>query len=367
MLRSQYGVATSSSVAPTASHAEDAQPNEVIYKRRHGRPPQIGSTWKNNYGDSGIRRGGYSGLWTEYGMRGNSSRRGRGNFQPNRGGHNSNPRYTGQVHRSTHHSVPPIATLPDVEYRLPSSSNQSSSLNKPSDQPDSPVTVIRDNRLTHAVPRSKVPPDAPTLGVPTVSEHQVIDDYRWLHRSSSPSPKLPQSAFKRRNIEHQPTNSGRNVDSVISQSVKHHSPTAKPTRPKSIDNKPPLPGRHRRFEGSSPIHSLHSAEPPAQLKTAVSSTLPNMLAETSTIKKEPLTPSPGPSRMERSLITSSCKFYPIPESCKKTCPDYKENRSAFFREKMEELTRLGLTKVKSFFRYVLRISPRCTHESMTFY
>ena len=267
MLRSQYGVATSSSVTPTASHAEDAQPNEVIYKRRHGRPPQIGSTWKNSYGDPGIQRGGYNtGLWTEYGMRG--SRRGRGNFQPNRAGHNSNPRYS-QVHQSIHHSVPPIATLPEVEYHLPPSSIQSSSLIKPSDQSDS-----------------------------------------------------------------------------------------------SIDNKPPLPGRHRRFEGSSPIHALRPAEPLAQVKT-VSSAVPNVLAETSTIKKEPLTPSPGPSRMERSLVTSSCKFYPISESCKKTCPDYKENRNVFFREKMQELTRLGLTKVKSFFRYVLHISPRCTNQSLT--
>jgi hypothetical protein len=364
MLRSQYGVATSSSVTPTASHAEDAQPNEVIYKRRHGRPPQIGSTWKNNYGGSGIQPGGYSGLWT----RGNSSRRGRGHFQPNRGGHNSNQRYTGQEHRSTHHSVPPIATLPDVEYRLPSSSNQLSSLIKPSDQPGSPVTVIRNNRLPQAKPRYKVPQDAPTLDEPTVSEHRVDDDYRWLHRSSSPSPKLPQSAFKRRNIEHQPTyvsNSGRNVDSVISQSVKHHSLTAEPTRPKSIDNKPLLPGRHRRFESSSPIHALHSAEPLVQVVTAVSSTVPNILAGTSTIKKEPRTPSPASSRMERSLITSSCKFYPIPEFCKKTFPGFKENRSTFFKEKMQELTSLGLTKVKSFFRYVLPASPRCTYQSLT--
>lgn len=224
MLRSQYGVATSSSVTPAASHAEDAQPNEVIYKRRHGRPPQIGSTWKNNYGDSGIQRGGYNGLWTEYGMRGNSSRRGRGNFQPNRGGHNSNQRQTGQVHQSAHH------------------------------------------------------------------------------------------------------------------------------------NKPLLPGRNRRFEVSSPVHALHSAEPLAQVETAASSTVPSILAETSTIKKEPRTPSPAHSRMERTLITSSCKFYPIPEFCKKTFPDFKENRNAFFKEKMQELTRLGLTKVKSFFRYVLPAS-----------
>ena len=224
MLRSQYGVATSSSVTPTASHAEDAQPNEVIYKRRHGLPPQIGSTWKNNYRGSGIQRGGYRGLSTEYGMRGNVSQRRRGNFQPNRG------------HQPSHIS-----------------------------------------------------------------------------------------------------NSGRNVGSVISQSV---------------------------YEGSSTVHPPHSAEPLVQVKTVISSTVPNILAETSSVKNEPRTPSPSTSRIERTLITSSCKFYPIPEFCKKTFPEFKENRDAFFREKMQELTRLGLTKVKSFFRYDPK-SPRCTYQSLT--
>lgn len=251
MLRSQYGVATSSSVTPMASHAEDAQPNEVIYKRRHGRPPQIGSTWKNNYGDSGIQRGGYRGLWTEYGMRGNSLRRGRGNFQPNREGRNS--------------------------------------------------------------------------------------------------------------IQRQ-----RNEDSAISPSAKRHSPTAEPMRPKSIDNKPLLPGRHRRFEGSSAVDAPHPPEPLGQVTTAVSSTVPNILAAISTIKKEQRTPSPGPSRLERTLITSSCKFYPIPEFCKKSCPDFKENRNAFFKEKMQELKRLGLLKVKSFFRYVLPAFPRCTYQILLY-
>jgi hypothetical protein len=91
---------------------------------------------------------------------------------------------------------------------------------------------------------------------------------------------------------------------------------------------------------------------------------PIIPAETSTVKKEPCTPPPAPSRMERTLITSSCKFYPIPEFCKKTFPGFKENRNAFFREKMQELTRLGLTKVKSFFRYVLPTSARCTYHKV---
>jgi hypothetical protein len=358
MLRNQYGVATSSSAAPV-SHAEDAQPNETIYKRRHGHPPQIGTTWKNNYRDSGSQRGGYSGPWTQYGIRGNNSGRGRGNFQSNRGGYNPNQRHTGQAQRSTHHSVPPIAAFSDAEYRISSASNASSSSQmKPSHQP-----VIRDNR---SQPHHKVSQDVPTFSPPTFSKRQPVDS-RWLHRSRSPSPKLPQSPLKRRRIEYQSThvsNSGRNEDSAMSQSVKHHSLTAEPMPPKT--NKPLLPGRHRRFEGSSPIHNLSSPEPPVQVHTeAISPIVSNILAETSTIKQEPRSPSPTyPHRTERSLITSSCKFYPIPEFCKKSHSDFKENRKGFFKEKMQELTRLGLTKIRAFFRYVSPASPRCTYQNL---
>lgn len=341
MLRNQYGVAASSSATPV-SHAEDAQPNETIYKRRHGQPPQIGSTWRSNY--SGIQRGGYSGQWSQRAMRGNSSWRGRGNFSSNRGGHNSN-QHPSQAQRSTHHSVPPIATLPDVEYRIPLSSIASSSQIQPSHPP---ITVIQENRLSRAEPRYMVPVDVPTTSPPTFSGRQLLDDYRWLHRSKSPSPKFPQSALQRRKVESQPTHvsdSRRNQDS---HSVKHHSPTAESMLPNS--NKPLLPGRHRQIEGSSPVRA--SPKPLVQVQAkAISPPVSTILAEPSTIKQELRTPSPTHSlRTERSLITSSCKFYPIPEFCKKSHPGFKEIRKAFFKEKMQELTRLGLTKVRSFFR-----------------
>lgn len=362
MLRNQYGVATPSSATPV-SHAEDAQPNETIYKRRHGHPPQIGSIWKDNYQDSRIQRSGCSG-WTQYGRRGkSSSRRGRGNFKSNRGGHNSNQRYTDQAQGSTRHSVPPIATLPDAEYRLSSSNFPSSSQIKPNHQPHSPAIILPD-RLPQTEPHYKAPPTVPTFSPPTFSDRQPVDDHRWLHRSRSPSPKFPQSALKRRTFECQPrhvSNSGRNEDSV-SQSVKHHSLTADIMPPKT--NKPPLPGRHRQSEGSSSIRALHSPEPLVQVQTETIS--PAIPAGTSTIKQEARTPSPAHSlRTERSLITSSCKFYPIPELCKKLYPNFKENRKAFFKEKMQELTRLRLTKIRSFFRYVLLASYRCTYQNLT--
>ena len=352
MLRHQYGV-TSSSATPVL-HAEDAQPNEKIYKRRHGQPPQIGSTWRNNY--PGIQRGGYSGPWTQRGMRGNNWR-GRGNFQSNRGGHNQ---HTSQAQRSTHHDAPPIATLPDVEYRIPSSPNPSSSSQiKPGHQ-----LVTVQTPSSQAEPHYKVPLDVPTLSPPTFPERQPVDDYLWLHRSKSPSPMLPQSALKRRKVEYQPTHvvsdSRQNEDSVISQSVKHRSLTAQSILPKS--NKAPLPGRHRQTEGSSAVSAApHSPKPLVQVQTEAISPI---LAETASIKEELRTPSPTSSlRMERSLITSSCKFYPIPESCKKSYPGFKEIRKAFFKEKMQELTRLGLTKIRSFFRYVFTRISRCINKS----
>ncbi|KAF8799211.1 hypothetical protein BYT27DRAFT_7121590, partial [Phlegmacium glaucopus] len=132
-----------------------------------------------------------------------------------------------------------------------------------------------------------------------------------------------------------------------SQSIKHHSLIAESIPPKP--NKPLLPGRHRRFGNSAPITTLHPLEPPVQVKTeSVSPTKPNILAETSSIKQEP-TPSPS-LRMERSLITSSCKFYPITEPCKKSSSGFKESRKAFIKEKTQELSRLRLKKIKTHFR-----------------
>ena len=355
MLRSQYGVATSSSATPVL-HAEDAQPNETTYKRRHGLPPQIGSTWKNNYRDSGMRRGSHRGPWTQFAIRGSGSRRGKGNYQSNHGGHNSNQSRAGHVQRSSHPSVPPIATLPDIEYHTPlTSSSSSSSQITPSHQPPVPdSSVIRENRLLQAEPHT-VPneADAPHFSPPSFSERQMVDSYHWLHRSRSPSPKLPPSALKRRKFERQ-SNWGRS-EALITQS-------AEPMPPKA--NRLLLAGRHRRFEDSFSIPALHSLEPlvPQVQTGAVSSIEPNILTNLS-VKQEPHTPSPARSpRMERSLTTSSCKFYPIPELCKKSYPDFKEHRKAFFSEKMQELSRLGLKSVNSFFRYVLLPSHRSTYQ-----
>lgn len=341
MLRSQYGVAATSSSATSVSHAEDAQPNETIYKRRHGLPPQIGSTWKNTYRGPEIQRGGRGGSWTQYAIRGNSSWRGRGNFQSNRGG---SQRHRGHVERTTHHaSVPPIATLPDIQYHIPHTSSSSNAPSHPS-MPD--PLAMRENQFSQSESHYKVQPSA----APTFSEHQPVDDRNWLYRSRSPSPKIPPSTLKRRKLEPQPSNLERNKDSMISQPIKHHTVNAESVSPKA--NRPLLPGRHRRPEGLASTHS----QPLAQVQSleAVSHRKPNMPVEPPPVKEEPRTPSPARSlRTERSLITTSCKFYPIPELCKKSHPYFKERRKAFCKEKMQELSRLRLKGIKSFFRYVL--------------
>ena len=338
MLKNQYGIATSS--ATPVSHAEDAQPNETIHKGRRGHPPQISSTWKNN---SGVQRGG---PWTQFGIRGNGWR-GRANPRSNRGGYHSNQKQ-GQAQPSIHHSVPPIATLPDAEYHISSSPSSSSSQITSSQplMPDSPL--IRENRLPQA---DKLSSDMPISSTPKFTERQLVDDYHWLHRSRSPSPKFPESSLKRRKIEHHPLHTT-NSDLVMSQPIKSH-PITEPIPPKT--NKPLLPGRHRPVEDFAPISTQHSVEPP--VSPIVSSILE--------VKQEPSIPSPARSlRTERSLTTTSCKFYPIPELCKKSCPGFRENRRVFFTEKMRELKRLGLTRIKSFFRYILsRISQM--HTSMS--
>ncbi|KIM34713.1 hypothetical protein M413DRAFT_33076 [Hebeloma cylindrosporum] len=66
------------------------------------------------------------------------------------------------------------------------------------------------------------------------------------------------------------------------------------------------------------------------------------------IKAEPR--SPTPPLPQPKLVTESCEFYPLPESCQKSNPDYRENRKRFFQEKNSHLISLGLKKTKVFYR-----------------
>ncbi|XP_006462238.1 hypothetical protein AGABI2DRAFT_179080 [Agaricus bisporus var. bisporus H97] len=66
------------------------------------------------------------------------------------------------------------------------------------------------------------------------------------------------------------------------------------------------------------------------------------------IKQEP-DPS-EPIIPQRKLVTESCSFYPIPQNCRKSAPNYKDNRVEYFRKEYKRLREFGLTKQKVVFR-----------------
>ena len=68
---------------------------------------------------------------------------------------------------------------------------------------------------------------------------------------------------------------------------------------------------------------------------------------TRAIKSEQPSSSPPPRR----LITESCSFYPLPDDCRKSNPDFKKNRQALFAREYNILKSLGLKKTKVFFRF----------------
>jgi hypothetical protein len=60
----------------------------------------------------------------------------------------------------------------------------------------------------------------------------------------------------------------------------------------------------------------------------------------------------------RKLVTQSCSFYPIPQDCLKSVPNYKNNRIQYFRKECKRLRGFGLTKQKVVFRSV-NLPVRC--------
>jgi hypothetical protein len=72
-----------------------------------------------------------------------------------------------------------------------------------------------------------------------------------------------------------------------------------------------------------------------------------------TIKVEKRSPSPPPRR----LVTESCSFYPLPEDCRKSNPEHKKNRQAFFAREYNVLKCLGLKRTKVIFRFVCSPFP----------
>ena len=185
-------------------------------------------------------------------------------------------------------------------------------------------------------------------------------DYR------SPSPKLPPDPLRRRTPQDGPP---------IHPQVPKPSSSSNPSRP-------PLPGRKRIVEEAPPeapplAQKLKVMEAPTRVTPSVvmdgssshkpiptspknQSNIdkdsfhspivspPKTLHPVATIKGEPS--SPEPTAPSRRLVAEACKFWPIPDNCRKSAPKYSDNRLAFAKEQSVELSKLGLKRTKAFFR-----------------
>lgn len=336
----EYGIRTASSVAPFL-HPEDAQPNEQLNRRNRNLPPRVSSTAQQLRGTASFRgRGGYRGRgmsqdgWTQYAVRG---RRGRGS-QPKRGGHSSSRNGPILEHWSVTESrqsdggvqLDPTMPLGVSGHSASSSSSSHSSSSRsrnigdgsrsltgwyanketvPAKRRYSPTPYVSQASLSHT---SATPPASEA---PQKSRH-------WMFRSRSPTPKLPPSPLKRRKHDHVPDS----CDDETSM-----------LPPPFIGLRIPLPGRHQR-------KSFTMQQPVVQQRP----TTPDIVLVD--IKEEPRSPTPQTIKPQRKLVTESCEFYPLPDSCKKSNSDFRENRKKFFQQKNSHLLSMGLKKTKVFYR-----------------
>jgi len=334
----EYGIGTASSAAPFL-HPEDAQPNEQLNRRSRNQPPRVSSTIQHPQRTDNFRgRGGYRGRgmsqsgWTQYAVRG---RRGRGS-QPKRGGHSSSRNGPILEHWSVTESrrsegglqLDPTMPLGVTRHSASSSSSSSSRNINAGDDSRSPTGWYADKETVPAkrcyspTPYVSQGPLSQTSATPPASESPLYMEksHHWMLRSRSPTPKLPPSPLKRRKHDH-----------VLDDETRM-------LPPPSIGIRMPLPGRHQRksFTMQQPIVSQRP-------------TTPDIIPVD--VKEEPRSPTPPQFiKPQRKLVTESCEFYPLPDSCKKSNPDSRENRKKFFQEKNAHLISMGLKKTKVFYR-----------------
>ena len=280
------------------------------------------------------------GGWTQYAVRG---RRGRGS-QPKRGGHSSSrngpilEHWSVTESRQAEGSMQLDPTMPlGVNGHSASSSSSSSTSRNTGDGSRSPTGWYADKETVPAKRRYSPTPYVSqaslehTSATPPTSEGPLyIEKSRhWMLRSRSPTPKLPPSPLKRRKQDHVPDSCDDGIRMLP---------------PPVIGLRTPLPGRHQR-------KSFTMQQPVIQQRPATSDIVPV------DIKAEPRSPTPPhPIKPQPKLVTESCEFYPLPDSCNKSNPDYRGNRKRFFQQKNSHLISMGLKKAKAFYRYVLAAS-----------
>ena len=244
------------------------------------------------------------GGWTQYAVRGRGSR----GSQPNRGGHTSsrhcpiliNCYPTGFRRSGGSKQLDPTMPLGTSAHSASSAPSLSPSRSRGADNSSRlPEGRYADKEESVPAKRRYSPPPYVALSQTSATPPAPKTSRSWMFRSRSVTPNPPLCPIKRRKLDHIPE--FRDDNSAII-----------------------LPGRHHRK----------------------SFTICTTTSEPVIIQAEPRSLSPP----QRKLVTESCSFYPLPESCKPANPDYQKNRKKFFQEKNRCLINMGLKKMKTFVR-----------------
>lgn len=209
-----------------------------------------------------------------------------------------------------------------------------------SDRPSLPSRPPMD-RPKHPVPSKSHPGLFPVqeteLHIESInrSATKPVEIPEWLLRSRSPSPKLPPSPLKRRKIAHDFTSQTLRIEPPLPSTPMGDNTTTNHKR------RIPLPGRSVTTSVAIKEEPKVNPEPTPPVKQEVDSP-----------------PRAEPSTPVRKLTTESTNFYATPANCKKSNPDFAQNRRSYFSEKVRELRRLGLQKTKAFWRCVVYLSWR---------
>ena len=361
--------------ATTALHtngSEDLQPNEAINKRQRAAPPTVLSAsvkpslpymnrWRHSSAgghSSAIGQGAGSFLqeWSQDAGRGHKFKQWRSKSSAREGGRGrpskSSPwnRFSSRIESpETNHSrvqaVKPLTLEQHQDNKsIPShlkSVPHSSSLVDPPQRTELRTTA-------HYSPRS---PGASSLTAkPLMTTPYVPGSNAAFKPSSDPtSPSTPQAVVppKTESPEQLPKSDSMKpapISSMISISppaslVQGFTPSAKRRK---LDHIP---------ESSTKVKT-EEIEPFVSTQQSHSQSY-----ATTGIKIEKRSPSPPPRR----LVRESCSFYPLPNDCKKTNPEYKKNRQAFFAREYNILKCLGLKRTKVIFRFVHQTSFTLGH------
>ncbi|KIJ91250.1 hypothetical protein K443DRAFT_686199 [Laccaria amethystina LaAM-08-1] len=370
-------------------HAEDSQPNESINKRMQMAPPRIATVApprKNNIGRRGSHQG--RGGWPQTAIRGDKGWRGGRGGSSSRGGNRSSGIYTsdsgqggsGQTYFTTFTtaaSTPATWNSTPMEYLTQQFSTQNSTQlpGVPQEQGESRQphfttftrTASEARSLTtwnsapeqtmaqqlspqndaqlHTASQSRYHPPLPRKAPSSTQNLMQPYETHFARRSSTPSLNEitfnhePQRSLSPRLITPDiPPLKRRKLDTEHEIHVKEGVEDIPPPKPK-----PPLPKRSTR-SGSAAFSSssVPSMQPPKSYLLA------NGLSPQ--IKPEPSSLSPPPPPPSRRLITESCTLFPLPDNCRKSHPNYHQNRKNLFREKISWLAGFGLKKKKVFFR-----------------